>query len=157
MGGIIPESAHEERSIPMSPLNILLVEDNPADAYLTTLSLRDNKLCRDLHVVEHGEEALAFLRREGSYAGVFRPDLIILDLHLPQMDGFTVLANIKSDVAFCTIPVVIFSTSSAQQEITLAYRLGASHYFVKPNDLHECLMFGDTLAQVWQELTTATP
>jgi len=141
----------------MAPLNILLVEDNPADAYLTALALRDNELCQDLRVVEQGEEALAFLRQEGSYAGVFRPDLIILDLHLPRMDGLALLKTIKADAAFYTIPVVIFSTSNAEQEMTLAYHLGAAHYFVKPNDLHECLMFGDTLARVWQRLTAATP
>ena len=139
----------------MPPLNILLVEDNPADAYLTKLALQDNRLCKNLRVVEHGEQALSFLRQEGSYAGAFRPDLIILDLNLPRMDGFAVLKIVKADSAFCTIPVVIFSTSSAEQDITQAYLLGAAHYFIKPNDLHECLMFGHTLTQVWHRLMTA--
>jgi two-component system response regulator len=157
VGRKITESDYENQNMPMVPLNILLVEDNPADAYLTALALRDNELYQDIRVVEHGENALSFLRQEGSYAGVFRPDLIILDLHLPRMDGLALLKAIKSDAALCTIPIVIFSTSSAEQEITLAYHLGAAHYFVKPNDLHECLTFGDTLAQVWQRLTTEAP
>ena len=136
----------------MSPLNILLVEDNPADAYLTRLALQDNKLCKSLQVVEHGEDALSFLRQEGIYASESRPDLIILDLNLPRMDGLTVLRMVKADPAFCAIPVVIFSTSSADQDISQSYHLGAAHYFIKPNDIHECLRFGHTLAQVWQRL-----
>lgn len=150
----ITVSAYEQRNITMPPLNILLVEDNPADAYLTSLALQDNRLCKNLRVVEHGEQALSFLRQEGNYAGVFRPDLIVLDLNLPRMDGLTVLAAIKADAAFCAIPVVILSTSSAERDLTQAHLLGAAHYFIKPNDLHGCLMFGHTLAQVWQQLTT---
>lgn len=149
-------SAYERRDITMSPLNILLVEDNPADAYLTTLALKDNEICKSLRVVEHGEQALAFLRQEGVYAEAFRPDLIVLDLNLPRMDGLTLLAVIKADAILRAIPVMILSTSNAQQDLTQAHLLGAAHYFIKPNDLHECLMFGNSLAQVCQKLTTAT-
>jgi CheY-like chemotaxis protein len=138
-----------------TPLNILLVEDNPADAYLTILALQDHGLCHEIRVVEHGEQALAFLRQEGGYADAFRPDLIVLDLNLPRMDGLSFLSLIKSDPALRTIPVVILSTSSAEKDLTQAYRLGAAHYFVKPNDLQGCLRFGHTLAQVWQRLTTS--
>lgn len=138
------------------PLSILLVEDNPADAYLTILALQGHELCRDIRVVEHGEQALAFLRKEGGYADAFRPDLIVLDLNLPRMDGLSFLSLIKSDPAFRTIPVVILSTSSAEKDLTQAYHLGAAHYFVKPNDLQGCLKFGHTLAQVWQRLTSTT-
>jgi CheY-like chemotaxis protein len=139
-----------------SPLNILLVEDNPADAYLTMLALQDHELYQDIRVVEHGEQALSFLRKEGEYADAFSPDLIVLDLNLPRMDGFTVLATVKSDPALRSIPVVILSTSSAEKDLTQAYRLGAAHYFVKPNDLQGCLSFGHTLAEVWEQLASTT-
>jgi len=145
--------AAEQRNINMPLLNILLVEDNPADAYLTLLALQEAELCKEFHVVEHGEHALAFLRQQGQYMGVTRPDLIILDLNLPRMDGLATLTAFKTDPSICTIPVVILSTSRAEQDITQAYRLGAVQYFVKPNDLQECLMFGHTLAGVWQRLT----
>ena len=152
---VLASNADKERSIPMPSLNILLVEDNPADAHLTMLALQEADICKEFHVVEHGEQALAFLRQQGSYTGVARPDLIILDLNLPRMDGLTALAAIKADPAIRAIPVVILSTSCAEQDITQAYHLGAVRYFVKSNDLQECLMFGHTLAGVWQGLTDA--
>lgn len=146
------ESIRTQRDMKTPPLNILLVEDNPADAYLTILALRDHELCQDILVVEHGEQALSFLRKEGKYADAFRPDLIVLDLNLPRMDGFAFLSAVKSDPALRTIPIVILSTSSAEKDLTQAYRLGAAHYFVKSNDLQGCLRFGHTLAQVWERL-----
>ena len=155
MGNETTSNADKQLSIDIPSLNILLVEDNPADAYLTTLALQEADLCKELHVVEHGEQALAFLRQQGAYTGVARPDLIILDLNLPRMDGFAVLTAFKTDPVICTIPVVILSTSRAEQDVTQAYHLGAVQYFVKPNDLHECLMFGHTLAGVWQRLIGA--
>jgi chemotaxis family two-component system response regulator Rcp1 len=150
----ISTNIQEPRDIRTPPLNILLVEDNPADAYLTILALQDHELCQDIRVVEHGEQALSFLRKEGGYADAFRPDLIVLDLNLPRMDGFALLSTVKSDPALRPIPVVILSTSSAEKDLTQAYHLGAAHYFVKPNDLQGCLRFGHTLAQVWKRLTT---
>jgi|SRR5581483_7554907 len=149
-----PAGTHGHQHIARPPLNILLVEDNPADAYLTKLALEDHALCKEIRVVEHGEHALAFLRHEGVYAGAFRPDLILLDLNLPRMDGLTVLSVVKADPAFRTIPVMILSTSNAEKDLTQAHLLGAEYYFVKPNDLHECLIFGHTLARVWQQLMT---
>jgi two-component system, chemotaxis family, response regulator Rcp1 len=149
-------SIYAPRDTRMPPLNILLVEDNPADAYLTILALQDHELYQGIRVVENGEQALAFLRKEGGYADAFRPDLILLDLNLPRMDGFTLLSAVKSNPALRTIPVVILSTSSAEKDLTQAYHLGAAHYFVKPNDLQGCLRFGHTLAQVWKRLTTTT-
>lgn len=143
----------EQRNINMLLLNILLVEDNPADVYLTRLALQEAQLYKELHVVEHGEQALAFLRQQERYAGVVRPDLIILDLNLPEMGGLDVLRAVKADPLLCTIPVIIFSTSCAEQDINQAYQLGATQYFVKPNDLHDCLNFGHTVAQRWQRLT----
>lgn len=151
---LTPERGHLDTTMP--PLNILLVEDNPADAYLTTLSLQNHELCKEICVVETGEQALTFLRREGLYAGAFHPDLVLLDLNLPRMDGFAVLSAIKADPALRAISVVILSTSSAERDRTQAHLLGASHYFVKPNDLQECLLFGHSLAQVWQRLVATT-
>ena len=141
--------------MPKERIRVLLVEDNPADAYLTILALQDHDLYQEIRVVEHGEQALAFLRQEGGYTDAFRPDLIILDLNLPRMDGLAFLSIIKSDPALWTIPVVILSTSSAEKDRTRAYQLGAVQYFVKPNDLQGCLRFGQTLAQVWQRFTTS--
>ena len=149
-------SFQAQRDMKTPPLNILLVEDNPADTYLTILALQDHELCQDIRVVEHGEQALAFLRKEGGYAEAFRPDLIVLDLNLPRMDGFSLLSTVKLDPVFRTIPVVILSTSSAEKDLTQAYLLGAEHYLVKPNDLQGCLKFGHTLAQVWKRLTSTT-
>ncbi len=137
----------------MPSLNILLVEDNPADAYLTRLALQEADLCNDLHVVEKGEHALSFLRHQEPYTAVSRPDLIILDLNLPRMSGLDVLRECKTDPVICAIPVVIFSTSSAEKDISQAYLLGAVQYFVKPNDLQECLRFGHRLTQVWHRVT----
>jgi two-component system, chemotaxis family, response regulator Rcp1 len=142
----------EHQNIPMPLLNILLVEDNPADSYLTTLALRDEGLCQNLQVVEYGEQALAFLRQEGPYKDAFHPDLVILDVNLPRMNGLAVLAAMKADPILRRIPVIVFSTSSAEQDVSQAYRLGAAHYFVKPNTIHECLTFGHKLARAWQQL-----
>lgn len=143
----------EQRNINMPLLNILLVEDNPADVYLTRLALQEAHVCKELHVVEQGEQALAFLRQQERFAGVVRPDLIILDLNLPRMGGLEILRTVKADPLFYTIPIVIYSTSSAEQDIHQAHCLGAAQYFVKPNDLQECLKFGHTVAQVWQRVT----
>lgn len=146
----------EHQNVTMPSLNILLVDDNPADVYLTKLALRDEGLCKNLRVVEYGEHALAFLRREGLYGDAFLPDLVILDLNLPRMSGLAVLAAMKADPVLRPIPVVVFSTSSAEQDRRQAYGLGAAYYLTKPNSLQECLTFGPTLAQVWQQLTPTT-
>jgi chemotaxis family two-component system response regulator Rcp1 len=121
-------------SIPLraEAVTILLVEDNPADAELTQKGLKRAKVLTDLHVVEDGEQALAFLRREPPYAEAPRPDLIFLDLNLPKMDGREVLAEIKSDPALEHIPVVILTSSDADADVLKAYKLKASCYVKKP-------------------------
>jgi CheY-like chemotaxis protein len=146
----------EHRNVAMPSLNILLVEDNPADVYLARLALQNEGLCKNLRVVEYGEQALAFLKREGRYADAFPPDLVILDLNLPRMSGFTVLAAMKADPVLRTIPVIVFSTSSAEHDLRQAYELGAAYYLTKPNTLQECLAFGPTLARIWQHLPPPT-
>ena len=119
----------------MEPIEILLVEDSPADVDLTREALEDAKVRNNLNVVNDGVEALAFLRREGGYAEAPRPDLILLDLNLPKKDGREVLAEIKADPILRRIPVVILTTSAAEQDILKSYDLHANCYISKPVDL----------------------
>lgn len=119
----------------MEPIEILLVEDNPGDVLLTREGLRSGKVLNNLTVISDGEEALAFLRREGKHANAQRPDLILLDLNLPGRDGREVLEEIRRDPALTHIPVVILTTSAAQQDILKTYELHANCYITKPVDL----------------------
>ncbi len=116
----------------MNPLNVLLVEDSPTDVLITQEALKEAKLLTELHVVEDGVEAIAFLRKEGQYAGAPRPDLIILDLNLPRKDGREVLADIKNDEKLKVIPVVVMTVSQAEEDILKAYGLHANCYITKP-------------------------
>lgn len=116
----------------MKPINVLLVEDSPTDVLLTQEALESAKLLTELHVVEDGVEAVAFLRQEGKYAGVPRPDLILLDLNLPKKDGREVLAEIKNDPRLRLIPVVVMTVSKAEEDILKAYGLHANCYVTKP-------------------------
>lgn len=131
------------------PIEILLVEDNPGDARLTLEALDDGKMCNNLHVVRDGIEALSFLRREGRYADVPRPDLILLDLNLPRKDGREVLADIKGDETLKCIPVVILTTSRAEQDIFEAYDLYANCYVTKPIDLDQFIMVVKSIEDFW--------
>ena len=114
------------------PIEILLVEDSPADIIITRESFQEAKLLNSLHVVEDGVQALEFLRRQGAYASAPRPDLILLDLNLPRKNGREVLAEVKCDPDLMSIPVVILTTSSADEDILKAYNLHANCYVVKP-------------------------
>lgn len=128
---------------------ILLVEDNPADAELARIGLRNGKVANDVHVVEDGEEALAFLRREGRYTDAPVPDLVLLDLNLPGMDGRETLRAIKNDPDLKSIPVVVLSTSDAAPDVADAYSNHANAFMIKPVDFaqfHE-LMTG--LKEYW--------
>lgn len=116
----------------MKPINVLLVEDSPTDVLLTQEALETAKLLTELHIVEDGVEAVAFLRQEGKYAGVPRPDLILLDLNLPKKDGREVLAEIKNDPKLRLIPVVVMTVSKAEEDILKAYGLHANCYVTKP-------------------------
>jgi chemotaxis family two-component system response regulator Rcp1 len=116
----------------MKPINVLLVEDSPTDVLLTQEALDTAKLLTELHIVEDGVEAVAFLRQEGKYAGVPRPDLILLDLNLPKKDGREVLAEIKNDPKLRLIPVVVMTVSKAEEDILKAYGLHANCYVTKP-------------------------
>ncbi len=117
-------------------MDILLVEDDPGDVLLTREALETENGENTLHVVNNGEDALLFLRREGRHVNAVRPDLILLDLNLPRRDGREVLASIKSDEDLRRIPVVILTTSSAEEDILSSYDLHANAYVTKPADLN---------------------
>ena len=115
-------------------IDILLVEDDPGDVLMTEEAFADYKVANRLSVVSDGESAMAFLRQEGEYAEAPTPDLILLDLHLPRMDGREVLAEIKNDSRLRRIPVVILTTSEAEEDILRSYNLHANAYVTKPVD-----------------------
>lgn len=119
------------------PIEVLLVEDNPGDVRLTREAFRSARMEMPLHVASDGVEAMAFLRREGEFARVPRPDLILLDLNLPRMDGREVLAQIKEDESLRTIPTVILTTSEADSDILRSYQLQANCYLSKPVQLED--------------------
>jgi CheY-like chemotaxis protein len=134
------------------PIEVLLVEDNVGDVRLTREALRDAKVRNNLHVVPDGVEAMAFLRRQGGYAGVPRPDLVLLDLNLPKKGGLEVLEEIKTDAALQHIPVVILTTSQAEQDIVQSYRRRANAYVTKPVDLEQFLKVVGSIEQFWLEI-----
>ena len=119
------------------PIEVLLVEDSPGDVRLTREAFREANETIILHVASDGVEAMAFLKREGAYVGVPRPDLILLDLNLPKMDGREVLAHIKKDATLKSIPTVILTTSDAEADIVKSYQLQANCYLSKPVQLDE--------------------
>lgn len=131
------------------PIEILLVEDNPGDVLLTKEGLREGKVHNNLNVVVDGEEAMAFLNREGSYADAPTPDLILLDLNLPRKDGREVLAEIKSDDRLKSIPVVILTTSEADEDIVRSYSLHANCYIKKPVDLAQFISIVKSIDDFW--------
>ena len=131
------------------PAEILLVGDNPGDVRLTQEVSRENKILNHLNVVWDGEEALAFLRQEGEHAAAIRPDLILLDLNLPKKDGREVLAEIKADEHLRRIPVVVLTTSSAEQDILKSYDLHANCYITKPVDLDQFIKIVKTIEDFW--------
>ncbi len=131
------------------PIDILLVEDSPADVDLTREALEDAKVRNTLHVVSDGVAALEFLRREGDYADAPRPDLILLDLNLPKKDGREVLADIKADPSLRRIPVVVLTTSEAEQDIVRSYDLHANCYVTKPVDLEQFIAVIKSIENFW--------
>ena len=130
-------------------IEILLVEDNPGDARLTSEAFKDAKVKNKITVVEDGQEALAYLRHEGPYANVALPDLILLDLNMPKKDGREVLAEIKADGELRRIPVLVFTISNAEKDILEAYNLQASAYITKPIDLDEFIKVVKSMEEFW--------
>ena len=133
-------------------VEILLVEDNPGDVRLTQEAFKEGKLRNRLHVVRDGEEALAHLHRHGPYARAVRPDIILLDLNLPKKDGREVLAEIKEDPELKRIPVVVLTTSRAEQDILQAYDLHANCYITKPVDLEQFLRVVQAVEEFWLQI-----
>ncbi len=130
-------------------IEILLVEDNPADVRLTIEALKEGKMKNRLSVARDGLDALAFLRREGAYADAPRPDLVLLDLNLPRMDGRELLAIIKRDEALRRIPVVVLTTSKAEEDILRTYDLHANCYVTKPVDLDQFIEVVKSIDDFW--------
>jgi CheY-like chemotaxis protein len=130
-------------------VEILLVEDNPADARLTREVFEGGRLSTHLNVVSDGEQALAFLRREGIYESAPRPKLVLLDLNLPRKDGREVLEELKSDAQLCRIPVIVLTTSAAQTDIMRAYELQANCFITKPLDLDEYFAVVRSIEDFW--------
>jgi chemotaxis family two-component system response regulator Rcp1 len=130
-------------------VDILLVEDNEGDARLAKEAMRDSKIRNTLHHVSDGEEAMAFLRKEGQYAKAPRPDLVLLDLNLPKKDGRQVLAEIKNDDELKRIPVVILTVSSAEEDILKSYNLHANCFITKPIDLSQFMKVVRSVEDFW--------
>jgi chemotaxis family two-component system response regulator Rcp1 len=134
---------------PIRPIEILMAEDNAGDVRLTMEALRDAKVLNRMNVAADGVEAMAFLRREGKFAGAPRPDLILLDLNMPKKDGREVLAEIKDDPDLRRIPVVILTTSTAERDIMESYNLHANCYIAKPVDLDQFLDVVKSIEDFW--------
>ncbi len=136
------------------PIEILLVEDNPGDARLTLEAMRDAKVRNRMHVVEDGVEAMEFLRRQGRFGDAPRPDLILLDLNLPRKDGRAVLAEVKADPDLKRIPVVVLTTSRAEEDVLRAYNLHANCYVTKPVDLEQFMKIVGQIDEFWVKVVT---
>ena len=141
----------------MRIIDILLVEDNPGDADLAREALETSKVHNSLHVVGDGEAAMAFLRQQGNYAAAPRPDLVLLDLNLPKKDGREVLAEIKSDENLKCIPVVVLTTSKAEEDILKTYNLHANCYISKPIDLNQFIKVVQAIEEFWFTIVKLPP
>src|SRR4051794_6054736 len=136
------------------PVEVLLVEDNPGDVRLTQEALKDGRVLVNLSVAADGVEAMEFLRRRGSHAGKARPDLILLDLNLPRKNGREVIEEIKADDDLRRIPVIVMTTSKAEQNIYKAYNLNANCYVTQPVDLDEFLNVVRSIEDFWLTIVT---
>lgn len=134
------------------PVEILLVEDNAGDVRLTREAMREAKVNNNLSVAVDGVEAMAFLRRQGQYRDAPRPDLVLLDLNLPRKSGLEVLTEIKEDATLKHIPVVILTTSQAEQDILASYRMSANAFVTKPVDLEQFLKVVRSIEEFWLEV-----
>ena len=147
-------------NIPLKPaqsIAILLAEDSPGDVRLTREALKEAKILNTLHVVEDGMEAMEFLRKTGKHMDAPVPDLILLDLNMPRMDGREVLAEVKKDENLMRIPVVVLTTSKAEEDIVRSYSLHANAYVTKPVGLTEFLKVIRSIEQFWLTVVTLPP
>ena len=136
------------------PVEILLVEDNPADVRLTREALKEGKVYNNLHWAKDGVEALEFLHRQGKFASAPRPDIILLDLNLPKKDGREVLQDIKNDPDLKRIPVVVLTTSKAEEDVLRTYNLHANCYVTKPVDLEKFITVIQSIDRFWLSVVT---
>jgi CheY-like chemotaxis protein len=134
------------------PVQILLVEDSPSDVAMTVAALREGHIANDMHVAGDGETAVDFLHRRGEFAGVPRPDLILLDLNLPKKDGLEVLADVKADDDLKAIPVVVLTTSAAESDVLRSYKLHANSYVTKPVGFEPFLAAVQQIETFWLTL-----
>ena len=139
------------------PIEILLVEDNPGDERLTREALKEGKVYNNLHWVKDGVEAMEFLQRRGKYRDAPRPDIILLDLNLPKKDGREVLQEIKGDEALKRIPVVVLTTSKAEEDVLKTYDLHANCYVTKPVDLEKFIVVVRSIDVFWLTVVTLPP
>jgi two-component system, chemotaxis family, response regulator Rcp1 len=144
-------------STPAIPVEILIVEDNPGDARLAREGLSECKIRNNLHVVDDGVKAMAFLRRQGEYAKKPRPDLILLDLNLPKKDGREVLREIKEDENLRLIPIVVLTTSKAEEDIVRSYSLHANCYVTKPLTLQHFVQVVQSIEDFWFSIVRLPP
>jgi len=139
------------------PVEILLVEDNPMDVIVTREALSEGKVCNNLSVAQDGEEAIEFLHRKGGYASVPRPDVILLDLNLPKKDGREVLSEIKNDPALQDIPVIVLTTSKAEEDVLRSYQLHANCFITKPVNLDQFTKVIRSIEGFWFEIVKLPP
>jgi len=144
----------QERS---APIEILLVEDNLGDMRLTQEALKEGKVYNNLHWAKDGVEAIEFLNRRGKYESAPRPDIILLDLNLPRKDGREVLEEIKSDEKLKQIPVVVLTTSKAEEDVARSYALHANCYVTKPVDLEKFIVVVQSIDRFWLTVVTLPP
>jgi chemotaxis family two-component system response regulator Rcp1 len=139
------------------PAEILLVEDNEDDVELTREAFKISKLVVNLHHAKDGEQCMAFIRKQGQYTDAPTPDIILLDLNMPRMDGREVLTEISNDESLRHLPVVILTTSTQEQEILKMYKLRCSSYIVKPVDLHQFVRVIQTFTDYWLTVVVLSP
>ena len=138
-------------------VEILLIEDNPGDVRLTVEALKESKIINNLNVVDDGIEALSYLQKEGIYKDKPRPDLIILDLNLPKKDGREVLGEIKSEDSLKQIPIVILTTSEAEEDIIKSYELHANCYITKPVNMEQFIKVVKSVGDFWFSIVMLPP
>ena len=143
--------------VQVQPAEILVVEDNPGDVRLMREALRESKIINQLRAVSDGQEALAFLRKQGRYAHAIRPDLILLDLNLPGKDGREVLSEIKADPDLRRIPVVIVTSSKTEEDIVRSYNHHANCYITKPLDLEKFVEVVQAIQNFWISIVKLPP
>jgi CheY-like chemotaxis protein len=139
------------------PIEILLAEDNPGDVRLTEKALEQGKIVNNLHVTEDGVEAMEFLRREGEYAGEPQPDLVLLDLNMPRKDGREVLEEMREDPELRRIPVVVLTSSEAEEDVVKSYELSANAYLTKPVDFQGFVDIIERIEEFWFSVVKMPP